>query len=109
MTRRSIVPDIMKNAGMAGVVDAINKLEGTIKSTASYLYADNETPSGVIDGSNKVFTLADSPDPDLSLKLYLNGEYQAPAGENYTLSGITINFIVAPPVDSILRAFYRYK
>ncbi len=99
----------MRNAGMMGVVDAINKLERTIKATASYLYADDETPAGTINGTNKVFTLAESPDPDLSLRLYLNGSYQSPAGEDYTLSGITITFVNAPLTSSVLRAFYRYK
>lgn len=109
MARKSIVPDIMRSVGMMGVVDAINKLERTIKSTASYLFADDETPAGVVNGSNKVFTLADSPNPDLSLKLYLNGSYQSPAGEDYTLDGITITFVNAPLTNSVLRAFYRYK
>lgn len=109
MSRKSIVPDIMRSAGMAGVVDAINKLERTIKATASYLFADDETPAGLVNGTNKVFTLADAPDSISSLKLYLNGAYQSPAGEDYTLSGITITFVNAPVTGSILRAFYRYK
>ena len=27
---------------------------------------------------------------------------------DYTLSGATITFIIAPPIGSILRAFFRY-
>ena len=106
---QSLIPSLLSASGMKGVIDAINKLDSAINNTASYLFIDNETPSGLINGSNKVFTLAYNPDPNLSLRVYLNGVYQSPAGEDYTLSGITITFINALMSNSILRAFYRHK
>ena len=70
-------------------------------------FTDNETPSGTINGSNKVFTLAANPSPAASLMLFLNGMYQTPAGEDYTLVDETKTFINAPLSGSVLRAFYR--
>lgn len=96
-------------AGTQGLIDAINKLESAINSTASYLFSDNETPVGSIDGANKEFTLANNPDPNLSLRVYLNGMLQSASGEDYTLSGVTITFVNAPLATSKIRAFYRYK
>jgi len=78
-----------------------------IESAVPGNYADNETPSGTIDGSNKTFTLANSPSPADSLMLFVNGVFQT-SGEDYSLSGDTITFTVAPPSGSIIRAFYRY-
>lgn len=106
--RRSILK-ISALGGNQGIIDAINKLERAINATAAYLFSDNETPSGLINGSNKVFTVADAPNPVSSLRLYLNGVFQSPAGEDYTLSNVTITFVEAPPVGYSLLAFYRYK
>jgi hypothetical protein len=75
---------------------------------AIFTFIDNETPSGTIDGSNKEFTLANTPSPAASVILLLNGAYQTPAGEDYTLVTATITFENAPVSGSILRAFYRY-
>lgn len=76
---------------------------GTVPS-----FADNETPSGTINGSNAVFTLAHTPSPTASLQLFLNGAFQTAAGTDYTLATATITFGSAPLTGSILRAFYRY-
>lgn len=75
---------------------------------ASANQSNNETPSGTINGVNAVFTLAHTPSPAASLKLYLNGAFQTAGGEDYTLSGLTITFVNAPVSGSILRAFYDY-
>jgi len=104
-----MLPSFLAASGMKGVIDAINKLEQTIRLIGAYLFADNETPAGLVDGTNKIFTLANTPDPASSLRVYLDGMYQAPAGEDYNLSNITITFINAPSVDVILRVYYRYK
>lgn len=74
------------------------------------LFSENETPSGSMDGSNAIFTLAHSPDPADSLILVLNGQVQT-QGVEYTLSGDTITFAVAPPVEFAglpFKAWYRY-
>jgi len=72
-------------------------------------FTDNETPSGTIDGTNRTFTLATAPNPATSLRLFLNGAYQTPGGEDYDLSSLTITFVVgnAPLTNSIMRVFYR--
>lgn len=74
----------------------------------SEMWIDNETPSGLINGQNAVFTLLYSPSPSISLILTKNGQlmYQ---GTAYTLSGNTITFAAAyiPITGDLLRAWYR--
>ena len=109
MADESLIPSLLSASGMQGVIDALNKIKDATNNTASYLFKDNETPAGAIDGANKVFTLADNPNPNLSLRVYLDGVYKSAEGEDYTLSGITITFVNAPAVGSVLRVYYRYK
>lgn len=71
-------------------------------------FADDETPSGAINGINVTFTLAHGPSPAVSLQLFANGVLQLPAGIDYTLAGSTITFGVAPPGGTSLKAWYRY-
>lgn len=75
-------------------------------SAMSLHIVDDETPSGAINGSNTVFTLANVPSPASSLKVYLNGARQR-ITEDYTLSGGTITFTIAPLTGSILLVDYR--
>lgn len=70
--------------------------------------SSNETPTGVINGSNKDFTLAHTPDPVGSLQLFLNGALQQAGGGDYTLTGNAIAFVNAPLTGSILIAYYTY-
>lgn len=73
-------------------------------------FADNETPVGTIDGVNTIFTLAHSPSPATSSQGFVNGLLQD-FGVDYTLSGATITFAVAPPAvptPATLTWFYRY-
>jgi len=51
--------------------------------------------TGVIDGVNKVFTLSKTPVVGTE-QVFLNGILQYPAGEDYTISGAVITFVVAP-------------
>lgn len=67
---------------------------------------DKEVPTGVIDGSNKVFTLVNAPTTGTEY-VTLNGQIQTPPGD-YSLVGNTITFVVAPPVSSQLWVTYRY-
>ena len=67
---------------------------------------DGETPSGAINGTNKVFTLASAPNPVNSLKVYVNGQRMKSGGEDFTLSGVTITFVTALPTGSILLVDY---
>lgn len=73
-------------------------------------YADDETPSGTINGSNPTFTLANSPSPAGSLILAKNGIIQNSGGNDFTLSGSTITFetLAIPQTGDVLKAWYRY-
>jgi hypothetical protein len=71
-------------------------------------FTDGETPAGLVNGSNAVFTLADAPAPDTSLALYRNGLLQKRAVD-YTISGNTITFTAGsiPQDGDVLAASYR--
>ena len=94
--------------GYALVADSTQDYGIKWSAVVTGAFAENETPSGAINGSNTVFTLANTPNPASSLQVFLNGVYQTPGGEDYTLSTNTITFVTAPPSGSIIRAFYRY-
>ena len=78
-----------------------------VYSLAPTNFADNETPSGAVNGTNVTFTLAHPPNPATSLLLYVNGVLQL-YGADFTLSGSTITMTNAPSTGAILTAFYRY-
>jgi len=66
----------------------------------------NEIPSGLIDGSNTIFTLANTPVTG-TVQVFLNGLLQAPgSGLDYTISGDTITFAKAPKTNSDLYVSY---
>lgn len=52
----------------------------------------SETPSGLINGVNKVFTITSSN----LFALFLNGMFQEAGGVKYTLVGTTITYVTAP-------------
>lgn len=70
-------------------------------------FADDETPSGLVNTSNVTFTLAHTPNPSASLLFFINGIQQI-VGTDFTLSTATITMSSAPSTGAILRAFYRY-
>lgn len=63
-----------------------------------------ETPSGTINGSNTAFTLAFTPTVGTET-VYLNGLEQN-VTTDYTISGSTITYLVAPISGDILRVSY---
>lgn len=65
----------------------------------------NETPSGDVNGSNTIFTLANLPKTG-SVMFFVNGQYLTGGGEDYSISGKTITLLVAPPTGSVIRATY---
>jgi len=67
--------------------------------------AVREIPTGTMNGTNTVFTLSSAPDPASSLLLFLNGIEQLP-GTDYTLSGATITYTVAPSATDWHMAWY---
>jgi hypothetical protein len=81
------------------------------EGSGSINFADNETPSGTINGVNDTFTLANTVSPAASLSLYLNGQLQISGGGNdFTLSGLTITYAAGriPQTGDVHRASYRY-
>lgn len=72
-------------------------------------FADNEVPSGTINGVNTVFTLVNSPSPSSSLKVYVNGQRLKPGiGNDFTISGLTITLTQPPIVGDVILCDYRY-
>lgn len=69
-------------------------------------FVDDETPSGTINGSNVTFTISKAPTTG-SLKVYRGGARQK-VGDDYTISGRTITFDVAPVVGETLLVDFRF-
>jgi hypothetical protein len=71
-------------------------------------FADNEIVGGTPNGVLVTFTLAHAP-VNSSQHLFLNGVFQQPlAGNDYTISGLTITMLAAPLTGDKLLANYRY-
>ena len=76
--------------------------------------AVREAPAGTLNGSNTVFTLSFTPSPSASLLLSLNGVTQYPgsgspiSGEDYTITGATITYTVAPRATDFHTAWYTH-
>jgi hypothetical protein len=70
-------------------------------------YFDAETPGGLVDGANRIFTLLNPPSGS-SLMLFRNGLYMS-ANFDYTLAGSTLTFPNgdAPQPGDTLIASYR--
>jgi hypothetical protein len=68
-----------------------------------------ETPAGIVDGVNRVFTTSILPISAVSLLLFVNGVEQQ-QGVNYSLSGQTIFFSApsTPTVNSNITVYYWY-
>jgi hypothetical protein len=71
---------------------------------------DFEIPTGNVDGVTNSFTLANTPNPAASLKVYRNGLRLRGGGVDFTLSSRTINFVPAaiPQVGDQFFVEYRY-
>jgi hypothetical protein len=70
--------------------------------------ADAEVPSGAIDGTNSVFSLASTPANGTTPLIAKNGTVLKP-GLDYPLAGNNITFLVAavPQPGDVLLAWYR--
>jgi hypothetical protein len=112
--------------GRAAMVDsggALNTVDGNLTdcvrvdgtSTACFdptvipAYVDGETPVGVVDGNNSTFTLAATPNPTTSLRVYRNG-LLLQAVTDYNIQGNgSILFVsgATPQLGDVLTASYR--
>lgn len=71
-------------------------------------FAVRETPTGLVNGANVAYTLANTPVVG-SEEVYVNGIQQEPgAGNDYTISGATITMLTAPATGDKIRVTYRY-
>ena len=71
-------------------------------------FSDAETPTGAVNGSNTIYTLAHAPSPAASLIFTVNGQVLAPVGVDFTLTSATVTVNTAPPTGSTVLAWYRY-
>ena len=62
----------------------------------------SETPTGVINGSNNIFTVTSTP-----VFVTVNGQVMAASGVDYTYSAGTITFITPPETGSVLISFHN--
>jgi hypothetical protein len=86
------------------VLGAFYRLTVTIPGVG---FVDQETPTGLINGVNGVFTLSQTPSPTASLEVYRNGLLMS-AGLDYTLSGAVVTFsTVVPQASDTLACSYR--
>ena len=67
-----------------------------------------ETPSGLVDGANLAFTLANTPKTGTE-DVYVNGVLQeSGAGNDYTISGVTITMLFAlQPGDKLRISYFK--
>lgn len=71
-------------------------------------FVDNEVPVGVINGSNKEFSLAHMPSPPSSIQLFKGGVLlRQGIGNDYVVDNQVITFTAAPKVNDQLLVFYR--
>lgn len=104
--------EVTKDGGIVAVsctgkTVLLNGTTYTGSGLGSANFVDKETPTGLINGVNTIFTLAFTPIAG-SEHGYRNGILQeSGAGNDYTISGATITFLVAPPTGNKLRFSYR--
>lgn len=77
----------------------------TYTGSGAINFVDKETPTGAINDTNTVYTLAFTPIAG-SEYVYLNGQLQT-VSTDYSITNSTITFVVAPPTGSIIRVSYR--
>lgn len=95
---------------LSGDVSSVSNTGAVTLNAATVMkpgnYVTRETPSGAVNGSNTTYTLANTPVAGTE-HLYLNGILQEPgAGNDYTISGGTITYLVAPITGDKIRVSY---
>ena len=104
------------DATMVGATDAeipsrlaVKTYVDNATTVAVGAFAVGETPVGLVDGTNPVYTLAQAPKA-LSLAVYLNGMRLLQGGTNdyIWVSGLTFTMLQVPQTGDILTVDYRY-
>lgn len=77
----------------------------------AFVSHDNISPTGAVNGSNKVFTLPHAPNPPESLRLYVRGSGGTTnpliLNLDYTLTGSKVTMIAAPASGGTIHSWYR--
>jgi hypothetical protein len=109
------------NAGTTPAITMQTSISGLLKGNGTAMSAAvagtdyispagfivRETPGGLVNGANTTYTLANTPISNTEM-LYVNGLLQEPgAGNDYTISGLTITMLSAPVSGDRLRANYQ--
>jgi hypothetical protein len=83
--------------------------QGQVDGSGLPNFSDRESPTGLIDGVNAIFTLSHTPSPATSLLLTKNGQTMY-AGTAFTLSANQITFLggYIPVTGDVLFCWYRY-
>ncbi len=94
-------------------ISQATRFTGGVWTTAQSGFMDEEVPYGTIDGTNTTFALSHTPNPISSYKLYLGGQRMKRDkgdgnGGDYTLNGTQLVYYVAPPLNVVHVADYRY-
>jgi hypothetical protein len=97
-----ISPDDPTGGGGGGTVVTDSDAGGWISDALQYNIICKEIPTGLINGSNKQFTLANNPAQGTD-HVFLNGVLQV---GTYTITGATINFALAPAVSNTVVVTY---
>lgn len=84
-------------------------MTGTTLSSGGFTasnFVTRETPTGLVNGSNVTYTLANTPTAGTE-EVYLNGvQQESGAGNDYTISGLTITYLTAPVTGDKIRVSY---
>jgi hypothetical protein len=86
-------------------VDDSDPANPIVSSTYTNVTPYAEVPSGLVNGVNVTFTLAHTPTYEANVVIQLDGGTQY-NGVDYTVSGDTITFSVAPATGSTIFAYY---
>lgn len=89
------------------VLQAWYRIPGVSNQTMTFV--ENETPAGIVDSSNAIFTLEAIPVPASSLQLFRNGVLQK-SGMDYLPNGKTVTFSswAIPQPGDVLQVSYRH-
>lgn len=100
--------DYILNGNVITLTEALDgQLFATYQTSAGFTTSRQVTPSGSINGSNRIFTLPDVALPE-SLQYFWNG-VELTVGVDYQLSSddMTITMVTTPNVGDYLVAFYN--